>query len=376
MKISILCSNLSSNALGRAYLLGCVLQSHYEVEILGPAFGNGIWPPCDDGTFTYKPVKGCHFPCFFNSMQHLVDNITGDVIYAVKPRPSSFGVALLCKKRRGTPVLLDIDDWDYAGGYGMGRIRRLLSLLLRFYHPYANKYLLLMELLVSRADAVTTVSTMLQKRFGGSIIPHGRDTLYLDPAKYDGQAFRREYKLLNRKIVMFFGTPRPHKGLEELVTAVTQYCDPSVVLVVVGVDPHDSYTQHLQLNQHDNVITVGMQPFAKIPYFLSAADVVALPQRDIPFARAQVPAKVFDAMAMAKPIIATDVGDLPVILQGCGIIVPPEDTKALGEAFHKVLNDPDLALALGSQARQRCIKYYSWSTMSADLIPIIESIKR
>jgi glycosyltransferase involved in cell wall biosynthesis len=118
-----------------------------------------------------------------------------------------------------------------------------------------------------------------------------------------------------------------------------------------------------------------MQPFAKIPYFLSAADVVALPQRDIPFAHAQVPAKVFDAMAMAKPIIATDVGDLPAILQGCGIIIPPGDVKALGEAIHKVVDNPDLASALGNRARQRCINQYSWGKMSEDLIPIIEGIK-
>jgi len=376
MKISILCANLASNALGRAYLLGRVLQPHYEVEILGPVFGDGIWPPCDDGEFTYKSVKGCHFPCFFNSIHQLLDSIKGDVVYAVKPRPSSFGVALLCKIRRGTPVMLDIDDWDFAGEYRIGRLRRFLGLLGRFYNPYANQYLLVMEHLIARADAVTTVSTVLQKRFGGSIVPHGRDTVYLDPAKYDKGAFRHDYKLVAKKIVMFLGTPRPHKGLEELIAAITQLHDPSMALVLVGVDPNNSYAQHLQRLKQDNMYFIGMQPFAKIPYFLSAADVVVLPQRNIPFAQAQVPAKVFDAMAMAKPIIATDVGDLPIILQGCGIIIPPGDTNALGAAIHKVINSPDLALALGSQARQRCIKHYSWSTMSEELIPIIESIIR
>lgn len=374
MKISILCSNLSSNALGRAYLLGCVLRGRYEVEILGPVFGDGIWAPCDDGEFTYKSVKGCNFPCFFNSIHQLLDSMTGDVVYAVKPRPSSFGVALLRRKKRGTPVILDIDDWDFAGEYGIGQLRRVLGLLGRFYNPYANQYLWVMERLIARADAVTTVSTMLQQRFGGSIVPHGRDTVYLDPDKYDGDEFRRVYKLAAKKIIMFLGTPRPHKGLEELITAVTQLHDPSVALVLVGVDSHDSYAQHLQTLKQDNMVMIGMQPFSKIPYFLSAADVVVLPQHDIPFAHAQVPAKVFDAMAMAKPIIATAVGDLPIILQGCGVIVPPANTGALSTAIREVIDNPDLALALGSRARRRCIEHYSWSAMSKVLIPIIESI--
>ena len=43
MKISILTPDLSHNCLGRAYLLAKILQRRYEVEIVGPMFGEGIW---------------------------------------------------------------------------------------------------------------------------------------------------------------------------------------------------------------------------------------------------------------------------------------------------------------------------------------------
>jgi hypothetical protein len=42
MKISILTPDLSHNYLGRAYLLAKILQRHYEVEIIGLMFGEGI----------------------------------------------------------------------------------------------------------------------------------------------------------------------------------------------------------------------------------------------------------------------------------------------------------------------------------------------
>lgn len=45
MKISILTPDLSHNCLGRAYLIAKILQRHYEVEIVGPIFGDGIWRP-------------------------------------------------------------------------------------------------------------------------------------------------------------------------------------------------------------------------------------------------------------------------------------------------------------------------------------------
>ena len=375
-KISVLCANLSSNALGRAYLLARVLRRRYEVEVLGPMFGESIWPPCDTGEFAYKAVRGCSFPRFFLSMRELLRQIEGDVVYAVKPRPSSFGVGLLAKRLRGTPLVLDIDDWDIEGEYTLSRWRRLLGLVVRLYNPYANQYLLLMERFIPYADAITTVSSLLQQRFDGVYVPHGRDTDHFDPQRYSGQALRRAWGLEERKIVMFLGTPRPHKGLGELIAALRRLADLPLTLVIVGVDRRDPYAKQLAEVGGEQVRMLGMQPFAEIPRFLAAADLVALPQWDIPFARAQVPAKVFDAMAMARPIVATAVGDLPQILEGCGLIVPPGDVQALAEAIRRLVLDARLAEELGRRARQRCIERYSWDVMEETLDRLFQQVLR
>ena len=375
-KISILCANLSSNALGRAYLLAQVLGRRYEVEILGPIFGEGIWPPCDTGEFNIKSVRGSHFPRFFLAMRELLRQIEGDVVYAVKPRPASFGVGLLAKRLRGMPLVLDIDDWDIEGEYALNRWRRLLGLVARLHNPYASQYLLLMERLIPQADAVTTVSSLLQQRFGGVYVPHGRDTDHLDPARYSGQALRKAWGLDERKIVMFLGTPRPHKGLEELIVALHLLDDLPLTLVIVGVDRNNPYTERLAALGGERVHMLGMQPFVEIPRYLAAADLVALPQRDIPFARAQVPAKVFDAMAMARPIVATAAGDLPQILDGCGLIVPPGDVQALAEAIRHLALDAPFAKGLGQRARQRCIERYSWDVMEETLGQLFQQVLR
>lgn len=366
-KISVLCANLSSNALGRAYLLARVLQRHYEVEILGPTFGSGVWPPCDTSEFAYKVVHGCNLPRFLSSTRALLRQIEGDAVYAVKPRPTSFGVGLLAKRLRGTPVVLDIDDWDVEGEYTLNRWRRWLGFVGRVHNPYANQYLFLMERLIPQADAVTTASTVLQRRFGGILVPHGRDTDYMDPARYSGQALRRAWGLDNSKIVMFLGTPRLHKGVEDLIGALQLLAELPLTLVIIGVDRSDPYTNRLAALGGEQVRLLDMQSFADIPRFLAAADLVALPQRDMPFARAQVPAKVFDAMAMARPIVATAVGDLPQILQGCGVVVPPGDVPALAEAIRRLVLDTRLAKELGRRARQRCIERYSYKVMADTL---------
>ena len=82
MKISILTPDLSHNCLGRAYLLAKVLQRHYEVEIIGPIFGNGIWKPLAyQNELTYESVKVRASPYFLLYIRGMVKGIAGDVHY-------------------------------------------------------------------------------------------------------------------------------------------------------------------------------------------------------------------------------------------------------------------------------------------------------
>lgn len=113
MKVSILSPNLSINCLGRAYLLAKILQRHYEVEIVGPIFGNGIWEPvAHDKSIKYKSVNiiGKFKP--YLQVLKLVKAVDGDVIYASKPIFTSFGIGLIKKVMSQKPLILDIDDWD------------------------------------------------------------------------------------------------------------------------------------------------------------------------------------------------------------------------------------------------------------------------
>ncbi|GAJ23662.1 unnamed protein product, partial [marine sediment metagenome] len=91
-----------------------------------------------------------------------------------------------------------------------------------------------------------------------------------------------------------------------------------------------------------------MQPFEKVPEFLAMADVVVIPQKRNLSTIGQVPAKVFDAIAMAKSIIATNVSDLAEILNGCGWIVEPENPEQLAETIQYVLDHPDKAAEMGT----------------------------
>lgn len=364
MKISILSYDLSHNCLGRAHVLAKALQRLYDVEIIGPIFGEGIWSPVAND-FDYVSVPGGMYPHFIPSARKMLDAIDGDVIYAIKPKPTSYGIGLLKKLSYKLPLVLDIDDWEV--GFNLeSKFQFIKGFCLSVGSPNGVPYTYLMEKLTFLADDITVSSTFLQKKFGGVIVPHGRNTEVFDPQKFDGQFFRERYGFGNEKLIMFFGTPRPHKGVEDIIQAVQEIEREDLKVVIVGATD-DKYSRKLKQLGRNNIRIFGMQPFSKIPEFLSMADMVMLPQHSTPSAIGQVPAKVFDAMAMAKPIIATDVSDLSKILDGCGLIVEPGNAHALSDGICWILENENEAQMLGNKAREKCIKEYSWNAIEKTL---------
>ncbi|MBI4810065.1 MAG: glycosyltransferase family 4 protein [Ignavibacteriales bacterium] len=374
MKISILSFDMGHNCLGRAYLLGKVLQRRYDVEILGtqfPSFGSTIWKPCDTGEFKYYTVKGGKFPEYFGSVKDLLKHISGDVIYASKLRFSSYGIGILKKLFSWKPIVLDIDDletswykpedWNKIKGHS-------------FLNPIGYHHTKWIQGFIWMANEITTVSTQLQQRFGGVIIPHGRDTCYLDPSKHDGRSLRYKFGIQNKKIIMFLGTPRPHKGLEEVIRAITFLRRDDIRFIIVGKGSDVKYEKKLQELGGEKVILFDQIPFTEVPRYLSIADLVVIPQRRVKQTTGQIPAKVFDAMAMAKPIIATNVSDLPSILDGCGIIIEPEDIESLAYEIEWVFSHPNEVHELGEKARAKCIAEYSWDVMEGRLKNIFDRL--
>lgn len=377
MKVSILTPNFSKGGVDRAYLLAQVLRSlDHDVEILGFLFGEKIYPePPPDLPIVCLPGK----PLTFASIRHLLSKIDGDVVYAVKPKPMSFGVALLKKLQSRCPVILDIDDWEMSWmGGDEWRYRPGLKQLARdvlksdgalrsLDHPL---YLQSTEKLVPRADAITVDTQFLKNRFGGVYLPNGKDTDMFNPQKYDPEESRRKYGLANYRVLMFPGASRPHKGLEDVLVALDRLNQPDLKLVIVGGSPYDDYDRHLIDQWGRWIIKLPPAPFWQMPEIVAAAHVVVVPQRDTVTAQAQFPIKLTEGMAMAKPILASRVGDIPDILDGTGFLIDPGSPEQIAASIDRIFQDWTMAQKHGSQARERCLAHYSVKAMA----PIVEKI--
>jgi glycosyltransferase involved in cell wall biosynthesis len=318
----------------------------------------------------HRAVPARRYPHFLADARALLPLVDGDVLYASKPRPSSFGLALAARRQRRRPLLLDIDDWELGFFYRSGPWGRL-GRALNFTNPNGLPWTWLCERLVRRADAVTVATRFLEDRFGGTLVPHVRDTDAWDPAKFDGGRARAALEIGRRPLVMFLGTPRAYKGVDDLVEAVGTLGG-DVTLAIVGVKPGSEAARRWSARPYVRV--VGEIPFDEVPRWLSAADVVAIPQRATTDTVGQSPAKLVDAMALARPIVATAVAMIPEILGDGGVLVPPADVTQLARGIHSLLDDSRHAAALGQRARARCIATYSFTAARARLFPLIDQI--
>ncbi len=382
-KVSLVVSDLSGGGAVRAFLLAQVLKKlKYQVEVLGFQFGQEMYAAPPDGIAVHS-VPGGNYPHVLKAASKLLKKIDGDIIYAVKPKPTSFGLSLLKKLQTHRPLLLDMDDWELSwhGGDDWNYRPSLKQLYRDLFkqngqlrHPDHALYVKWTEQIVDRADAVTIDTQFLKNRFGGVYLPNGKDTDLFHPDPYDPETVRKKYGLSDYKMLMFPGAPRPHKGVEDVLVALDQLNDLSLRLVIIGGSPYDNYDDTLIERWGRWIIKLPKQPVETMPEIVSAAHVVVVPQRDTLTAQAQFPLKLTDGMAMAKPILSTYVGDIPDILNHTGYLVAPNSPEQLADKIKWIFNNLEEASDRGLQARKRCVELYSVDAMAVILSGVMSAL--
>lgn len=374
--ISILSHDLSLNCAARAVLLADLLRRRYDVDVCGPRFGPDVWQPCADVVEAAAAPPAGRFPGFCKTMAQLRMRTEGSILYAQKPRFGSLGVALDAARRRAArgdvprPVLLDIDD-DELGlfeNHGAGGLRDLASLI----NPNGRAWTRRLARRIGDVDAITAGSPALARRYGATFIPYAVDADHMDPSRFDGAAERARLGLPQQFVVLFCGSPKPHKGLDILARAIGR-STAEAHLHVIAPPFDDAVRESLRSAARDRVTFQGPVARRDLPRHLATADAVVIPQRDTPVGRMQTPAKLFDAMASGRAIIATRVGDIAEILDDCGIVVEPEDPDALVRAIDGLANNSGLAADLGRRARRRHQLCFDAEGISRRLVDVVET---
>ena len=217
-------------------------------------------------------------------------------------------------------------------------------------------------------------------------IPPGVDTARFYPISQDEAKEAINVTCKNR-LLLFVGRIEPLKGLPNLIRAIDMirksgnpisqhYC-----LVVIGGEPDaspDTMTQEMahvktlckELGVENLVIFLGKKAQETLPYYYSAADILIMPSYYESFGMVAL-----EAMACGTPVIASQVGGLPFLVQDgvTGYVVPGGSAEALVPPLLKLMSDADTRQKMGSQASEYALQY-SWHLISQRIAAVYRQL--
>jgi GT2 family glycosyltransferase/glycosyltransferase involved in cell wall biosynthesis len=374
---------LAHNSAGRAYNLAQMYAAFADTEIIGsyfPKWGREIWQPLGNVEIPVYSFVAEDQTRFVDQALELVMAHPYDVVHLSKPRMPNIMFGLLYKLIWGSTVLMDIDDEELAFVDAEApltldahlqkhdRLPELTSL-------EGKEWTRLGVGLASAFDGITVSNPALQKRYGGQIIRHARDEKRFQPSPELSSQSRSKFKVPpDKKVVLFFGTPREHKGLLETARAIAGLGHRDVVFAVVGDFPDPALKQKLQAVKDVEYLFLGNQPVQSIPEVTALGDVcVLLQEPGAMVSNFQIPAKLTDALAMGRTVILQDLPPTADVIHS-GAVIQVKDKNALPRALEQALAQSQSAQP-DSKARDLFLKEFSFAANTPRLRQTLQTAR-
>jgi glycosyltransferase involved in cell wall biosynthesis len=263
-------------------------------------------------------------------------------------------------------------NWPLACKFGLLtaralRVPAIVGTAQLFVEALVNQSVRVQQRIVAAAvDRYLAVSSHVARRLAESLkIPDRKIRVVhngIDPAPFEqtpgAWAAADTKREPHQPTVVTLARLSPQKGIDTLVTAAGLV--PEAKFLVVGDGPERTAleAQAESLGISSRVSFLGHR--RDVPALLASADVFALPSLF-----EGLPLSVLEAMAAAKPVVASRIGgtDEAVVDGVTGILVPPSDPAALAQAIRTVLADPQLAARLGGAGRARVHEAFTTQAM-------------
>lgn len=189
---------------------------------------------------------------------------------------------------------------------------------------------------------------------------------------------RYRYGWGERTLVMYIGTHGLSQGLETVLDAaheLRERQDLHFVFVGSGAEREALMRRAGEVGL-PHVEFIPSQPRRDMPDFYAAADICLVPLKRRDVFLTNIPSKMFEIMACARPIILGVEGQARELLEeaGSGIAVPPEDTAALAASIRSLADDPDARTRFGESGRRYVEIHCNRARKAQDLLEILQGL--
>lgn len=374
-------------------------KQHIDIQVVSNDALVGV--NCDINIV--KPTIISFLPSVVNEMLYniklirkLSDISSFDAIYH-RYSGFSFAGAFLARKKE-LPLVLEfnssdvwkIKHWEQPKNGLVGLFKKLLQNL--FTLPMVQ---FLERYNLDRASVIVVVSEVLKENLLKRKVPlekilvnpNGADPTIYSP-DVTGKRIRVKYNLQDKTVLGFIGTFGPWHGVVELANAIVRFYDvhpdksgqSRFILIGDGNLMPDVQNIISASPYADKVIFTGTIPQHQGPEYLAACDVLLSPHVPNPDGSAFFgsPTKLFEYMAMGKPIIASNLNQIGQVLEHkkTAYLVEPGSVDQLAEAMNTLVEQPQLCELLGENARAEVVSKYTWQIHSQKILKKLNTLTK
>ncbi|MGN5044470.1 glycosyltransferase family 4 protein [Aeromonas sp. 3P] len=228
------------------------------------------------------------------------------------------------------------------------------------------------------ADAVFTLTNALKNELINRgvaaekihLLPNGVDSSRFIP-KIRNNKLARNLGIEDKVVIGFLGSVVQYEGVEYIIQAASilkkQGLNNFVVLIVgdgAVLDNVKAITSELHMDEH--VKFTGRVPHDEIEDYYSIVDICPLPRKGLPVCEMVSPLKPFEAMAMGKVVVSSDVAALAEIIDDgvTGLLHKKDDPEDLANKIRLLIEDHNLRDRLGKSAREWVVAERDWKVIA------------
>ena len=294
------------------------------------------------------------------------------IIHAHSPALNGLA-ALWAGRRLGLPVVYESRAfWEDAavdhGSTREGSVRyRLTRALETFVFRRADRVVVIAQAMrdevVSRGLAPDRLT----------VVPNGVDVARFNPVPRS-EALARRLGLDGAPVLGFIGSFYRYEGLRFLVEALPSLRErlPGVRVLLVGGGEDEAGLRALAAGQGEAVVFAGRVPYQQVHDYYSLIDVFVCPRRRMRLTELVTPLKPLEAMAMACPVLASDVGGQAELITHdvTGMLFRAESREAFLGAAERLGRSPETRQRLGRQGREFVVGERGWPKIVSRYTPV------